>query len=182
MLDYYKVKIHFKWWGAFVALLLLIQPAFAGSEKESKAAISLRVAVCKRAMVYEKELYKKESIKMALLCDNMDKDYQDILQKEFNDDLIDIQPVLKKEFTDNAGRYDVVYYECSEHAEEFSELSKQHHLLSVTNLRQQVEDGMATLGVFFQDGKIRILINTSSAKAEKKEFFGDILSLSEMID
>jgi len=176
-------KINHKLLGlSFIVLLLMSSVLKAEMNEESKAAISLRIAVCKRALTFERAFYKKDSVYLALVYDDLDEEYINNLLNEFNDNNIVMKPIKFENIESRLSDFDGVYFEQSVDAEKLSTLVKSNHKLSVTNAKDFVEEGYATLGVFFDEGKIKILINQKSANAEQKEFFGEILPLSEIID
>ena len=171
-----------KTWIIFLGFICFAQFLEAAPKNDSKAALSLRIAVCKRALVYEKALYKKDTISLALVYEDLNSDKLNDLLTEFSDNIIKVEPVHENDLPQRLSEFDVVYYENSVDIDKLSDLTKAHHLLSVTRVSDYVKSGKATLGIFFNDGKIKILINSTSAKAEQKEFFGEILSLSEIIE
>jgi len=163
----------------FVFWILLFSKAFAA--QESGAALSLRIAVCKRAFAYEKTLCKLDEIRVAVL--HNDNEQGTRLTSEFDEPgKISAEMISLEALQENPENYHVVYFEEGiDDVDTIRKILSEHNILSLTSSKNVVEAGEASLGVFFEDGKVSILINEQSIKSEEKKFFGEILSLAKVL-
>ncbi|NTW48961.1 MAG: hypothetical protein HGB19_04365 [Chlorobiales bacterium] len=152
-------------------------------DQESAAARSLRVAVMKRVLVFEKKLGVQKIVRLAVLYNDNDqvKNMQ-VIAEEFRDPGINVSPVSVLTFKNEAKKYDAVYVDASIDARDPHKVSMSQGLLSLTNSRKAVQSGLATVGVVLEDGKPVIIINKRSAQEEKREFLAEILALSTIIE
>lgn len=170
-----------------ILVIVVVQSLIGGAlcvaqDQESAAARSLRVAVLKRILVFEKRLSKQKMVNLALLYDNDDqaKDIR-IVAEEFKDAGINVSPISTSAFKTDAKKYDVVYVSSQIDARDSHKTAVSNGVLTLTNSADAVKSGLATVCVILDDGKPVIYINKNSAQEEKREFSGEILSLSTVI-
>lgn len=170
-----------------ILLIVVVQSLFTGAiciaqDQESAAARSLRVAVLKRILAYEKRLSKQNVVNLALLYDNDEraKDIR-IIAEEFKDAGINVSPISTSAFKSEAKKYDAVYVSSPVDARDTHKTAVSNGVLTLTNSADAVKSGLATVCVILDDGKPVIYINKNSAQEEKREFPGEILALSTVI-
>ena len=78
--------------------------------------------------------------------------------------------------------YDVFYLLKVGNPQGVHDLSCQAGTLTITNTEAVVKLGHATAAVIFKDGKPMIYINRNSERAERREFYGEILTLAKLYD
>ncbi|WP_169304740.1 YfiR/HmsC family protein [Chloroherpeton thalassium] len=130
-------------------------------------------------------MHKVEKIRVAVLHNSDDDEHEQIrrVASEFDEDgKIEANAVSLEAFQKDPAGYHVVYFdENIADSKAVRQIATKQKLLSITSSKDFVSNGTATLAVFFDDGKVSIFINDTSAKLEGKSFFGEILALAEVL-
>jgi len=154
--------------------------------QENTASLSLQVAICKQIFRYDRTLTKKDTVKVAVVYGSTaDIQAVDKLITEFQSSepmTILCKAVAESDLRDVVFTQDAVYFFKLQQTQLAHDWTTRSAALSLTDSEGVVKSGQATVCVTLASGKPLILINRTSMKREKHEFFGEILSLAKLID
>lgn len=165
-----------------VTLLLLLTGFSTALAQETDASISLRVAILKQAFRYERKLSKRDTVRVAVVYPKGDEKMSGKFIAEFASPEIYAAGLSESEAKTRMSAYDVVFLMTGVEASVLRKAIVDAGVLSVTGAESVVRGGNATVGIVLADGKAAILMNRSSAKAERREFFGEILQMVKQLD